>query len=72
MILVEGAPPAEPGAAELDEMLAVLLRHLPPSAAAAAAASLTGVRRADAYARALALTKDRGPAIRLEAGRPAH
>jgi hypothetical protein len=38
-------------------MLAVLLRHLPPSAAAAAAASLAGVRRADAYARALVLTR---------------
>jgi 16S rRNA (cytidine1402-2'-O)-methyltransferase len=58
VILVEGAPPAEPGAAELDGMLAVLLRHLPPSAAAAAAASLAGVRRADAYARALALNQD--------------
>ena len=62
MILVEGAPPAEPGAAELDEMLAVLLRHLPPSAAAAAAAGLTGVRRADAYARALDRPKDTAPA----------
>ena len=61
MILVEGAPHAEPGAAELDETLAVLLRHLPPSAAAAAAAGLTGVRRADAYARALAITKDPRP-----------
>jgi 16S rRNA (cytidine1402-2'-O)-methyltransferase len=61
VILVEGAPPAEPGAAELDAMLAVLLRHLPPSAAAAAAASLAGVRRADAYARALALTKEAPP-----------
>jgi len=60
VILVEGAPPAEPGAVELDQMLGVLLRHLPPSTAAAAAASLSGVRRADAYARALALTKDRG------------
>jgi 16S rRNA (cytidine1402-2'-O)-methyltransferase len=57
VIIVEGAPPAEPGAAELDKMLAVLLRHLPPSAAAAAAASLAGVRRADAYARALVLTR---------------
>ena len=57
VVIVEGAPPAEPGAAELDNMLAVLLRHLPPSAAAAAAASLAGVRRADAYARALALNR---------------
>jgi len=61
VILVEGAPAAEPGAAELDEMLAVLLRHLPPSAAAAAAAGLTGVRRNDAYARALALTRGAPP-----------
>lgn len=58
VILVEGVPDAEPTAAQLDETLAVLLRHLPPSAAAAAAASLTGVRRNDAYARALALTRD--------------
>lgn len=58
VILVAGAPAAEPGAAELDATLTVLLRHLPPSAAAAAAASLTGVRRADAYARALALARD--------------
>ena len=58
VIVVEGAPPAEPGAAQLDHMLAVLLRHLPPSAAAAAAANLAGVRRSDAYARALALTRD--------------
>ena len=57
VIIVEGAPPAEPGAAELDTTLAVLLRHLPPSAAAAAAASLAGVRRADAYARALVLNR---------------
>jgi 16S rRNA (cytidine1402-2'-O)-methyltransferase len=58
VILVEGVADAEPTAAQLDETLAVLLRHLPPSAAAAAAATLTGVRRNDAYARALALTKD--------------
>jgi 16S rRNA (cytidine1402-2'-O)-methyltransferase len=60
VIVVEGAPPVEPGAAQLDHMLAVLLRHLPPSAAAAAAANLAGVRRSDAYARALALTRDAG------------
>ena len=57
MILIEGAEQAEPGAAQLDETLSVLLRHLPPSSAAAAAASLTGVRRNDAYARALAITR---------------
>ena len=57
VVLVEGAAPAEPSAAQLDETLSILLRHLPPSAAAAAAASLTGVRRADAYARALALSR---------------
>jgi len=60
VIVVEGAPPVEPGAAQLDHMLAVLLRHLPPSAAAAAAANLAGVRRSDAYVRALALTRDTG------------
>jgi 16S rRNA (cytidine1402-2'-O)-methyltransferase len=57
VIIVEGAPAAEPSSAQLDDTLAVLLRHLPPSAAAAAAAGLTGVRRADAYARALALAR---------------
>jgi 16S rRNA (cytidine1402-2'-O)-methyltransferase len=61
VVLVAGAPAAEPGAAGLDATLSVLLRHLPPSAAAAAAAALTGVRRADAYARALALTKEATP-----------
>jgi 16S rRNA (cytidine1402-2'-O)-methyltransferase len=58
VVVVEGAPEPEPSVAKLDEILAVLLRHLPPSAAAAAAASLTGLRRSDAYARALALSKD--------------
>jgi 16S rRNA (cytidine1402-2'-O)-methyltransferase len=57
VVLIEGAPPAEPSAAQLDETLVILLRHLPPSAAAAAAASLTGVRRGDAYARAIALSR---------------
>ena len=61
VILVEGAPAAEPGAAELDSTLTVLLKHLRPSAAAAAAAGLTGVRRADAYARALVLARDLPP-----------
>ncbi len=59
VVVVEGAAEPEPGAARLDETLAVLLKHLPPSAAAAAAAALTGVRRSDAYARALRLTAAR-------------
>ena len=58
VVIVEGAPAAEPSVARLDEILAVLLRHLPPSAAAAAAAGITGLRRSDAYDRALALSKD--------------
>ncbi len=58
VVLIEGAPPAEPSAAQLDGTLVILLRHLPPSAAAAAAASLTGVRRGDAYARAIALSRE--------------
>jgi 16S rRNA (cytidine1402-2'-O)-methyltransferase len=62
VVVVEGATPAEPSMAQLDETLAVLLRHLPPSAAAAAAASLTGARRSDAYARALAIARAAPPA----------
>jgi 16S rRNA (cytidine1402-2'-O)-methyltransferase len=58
VVLVEGAAEQEPVEARLDETLVVLLRYLPPSSAAAAAAGLTGVRRADAYARALKLTKE--------------
>ena len=61
VVLVEGSIEGEPAAARLDETLVVLLRYLPPSSAAAAAAGLTGVRRADAYARALKLTKETPP-----------
>ena len=57
VVIVEGALEAAPEAARLDEALAVLLEFLPASAAAAAAAKLTGVRRNDAYARALEITK---------------
>ncbi len=58
VVLVEGAAEIASGAVRLDDTLVVLLRFLPPSAAAAAAAGLTGVRRNDAYARALALTRE--------------
>lgn len=56
-VIVRGAPPAEPAerAGELDRLLAVLVKELPPAKASAIAAQLTGVRRAEVYARALAL-----------------
>ena len=55
VIVVEGASGVPTGAGRLDEILGVLLRFLPPSAAASAAAKLAGVRRNEAYARALEL-----------------
>jgi 16S rRNA (cytidine1402-2'-O)-methyltransferase len=58
VIILEGAAETAPDAARLDETLAVLLRFLPASAAAAAASQLTGARRNDVYARALALAKN--------------
>jgi 16S rRNA (cytidine1402-2'-O)-methyltransferase len=58
VIIVEGAAETAPDAARLDETLAVLLKYLPASAAAAATAELTGARRNDVYARALALAKN--------------
>lgn len=57
VIMVEGAAAREENGARLDAALAVLLKHLPPSAAAAAAAELTGARRNDAYARALEIAE---------------
>jgi len=58
VIVVEGATATVPGdGARLDEMLNVLLRFLPPSAAAEAVSELAGVRRNDAYARALKLAQ---------------
>jgi 16S rRNA (cytidine1402-2'-O)-methyltransferase len=57
VVLVEGAAEQPSGGARLDETLQVLLGFLPASAAAAAAARLTGTRRNDAYTRALALAK---------------
>jgi 16S rRNA (cytidine1402-2'-O)-methyltransferase len=57
VIIVEGAQAEPVGAGRLDETLAVLLRFLPPSAASEAAAALTGLRKNEAYARALELGK---------------
>jgi 16S rRNA (cytidine1402-2'-O)-methyltransferase len=62
-VVVEGAAPApvEDGTRiTLDETLRALLPELAPSKAAAVAARLTGARRNDAYARALALAKEAG------------
>jgi 16S rRNA (cytidine1402-2'-O)-methyltransferase len=58
VVIVEGVAEMAPEAARIDEALAVLLKYLPASAAAAAAAELTGARRNDAYARALVLAKN--------------
>jgi 16S rRNA (cytidine1402-2'-O)-methyltransferase len=58
VIIIAGAPETPPDAAGLDATLAVLLKFLPASAAAAATAELTGARRNDVYARALALAKN--------------
>ena len=62
VIVVEGAPAAAGDAGRLDEVLRVLLRYLPPSAAAEAAAKLADVRRNAAYARALELGEEGGKA----------
>ena len=60
VVLVEGAAEQAGDSARLDEMLQILLGFLPPSAAAAAVAKLTGTRRNDAYERALRLAR-KGP-----------
>jgi 16S rRNA (cytidine1402-2'-O)-methyltransferase len=66
-LIVAGAPAAAPGAdgdagsgeqrVRLERTLRVLLRELAPSKAAALAAQLTGARRSDAYALALAIAE---------------
>lgn len=55
VIIVEGAEAMPVSQGRLDETLAVLLRFLPASAAAEAAAELCNLRRNEAYARALEL-----------------
>ena len=57
VIIVEGAEAMPAGKGRLDETLTVLMRFLPPSAAAEAAAELSGVRKNEAYARALELSE---------------
>jgi 16S rRNA (cytidine1402-2'-O)-methyltransferase len=62
-MVIEGAPRADADAApraQLDATLIVLLSELAPSKAAALAARLTGAKRNDAYARALALALAKG------------
>ena len=64
-VVIEGAPRADADAApraQLDSTLIVLLSELSPSKAAALAARLTGAKRNEAYARALALAKSEKPA----------
>ncbi len=55
VIIVAGAAAEPVDPAGLDATLAVLLRYLPPSVAAQAAAEITGSSRNQAYARALEL-----------------
>jgi 16S rRNA (cytidine1402-2'-O)-methyltransferase len=57
-VVIAGAERAalDPSSAQLDSTLRVLLAELAPSKAAALAAKLTGVKRNDAYARALELS----------------
>ena len=55
VLLISGAPAAADGSAEGARVLRLLLRELPPSAAARVAADISGVRRKDLYALALQL-----------------
>ena len=63
-LVVQGAPESQGKAesVELERVVALLVRELPPSRAAALAAQLTGARRNEAYALAMRLAKtDDGP-----------
>jgi 16S rRNA (cytidine1402-2'-O)-methyltransferase len=62
-LVVHGAPEAagKADSVELERVVTLLLRELPPSRAAALAAQLTGARRNDAYALAMRLAKSESP-----------
>lgn len=55
VLVIEGAPREARAAAEADRILRLLLQELPAARAARLAAELTGLRKAELYARALAL-----------------
>lgn len=61
-LVVHGAPQtqAKADAVELERVVTLLLRELPPSRAAALAAQLTGARRNDAYSVAMRLARPGG------------
>ncbi len=58
VLVVEGAPQAQPGADNHDALLAILLDELPVSGAVKVAMAITGASRNRLYARALELKKD--------------
>lgn len=55
VVILHGAPDAADRSADGERVLRILLRDLSPSQAAKAAAEITGAKRGDLYARALAL-----------------
>ena len=59
-VVVQGAPQSESraDAVELERVVGVLVKELPPGRAAAVAAQLTGARRNEAYALAMRLAKE--------------
>jgi 16S rRNA (cytidine1402-2'-O)-methyltransferase len=62
-IVVQGAPASENKAEslQLEKVVGLLVKELPPSRAAALAAQLTGARRNEAYALAMRLAKTEDP-----------
>lgn len=56
--ILHGAPAAADHSADGERVLGILLRDLSPSQAAKAAAEITGAKRGDLYARALAMRGD--------------